>query len=407
MNYPISFPVIEVSQPIGNFYITSIPARVLLDTCYSDRLRAKKNADGSYDLVGNQRAQNPIRLKQIADYINSTEMAFPNSIILSANFRPETEELERDESVRWKVEFEDSNNLENRVGRIIIPSEAKLVSIIDGQHRLFAFNKAQPEKLDTSLICSIFLDLPKPFQAYLFATINSTQRPVNRSQTYELFGYNIEDEPADSWGPEKLAVFIARKLNADPDSKLIKRIIIAAENDIVLSRTQAKSSGFWMISMATVVDGIAGLISTNTVRDATRLSNVSFFESKSRELLKNIADKSPLRMEYLNNNDKLIYEIVLSFFSAVDLKLFSKALPGSFITKTIGIQALFDILKTLAAMAVNEGDISVAFFEKCLTFACDVDFSSDLFRNASGSGRSQIRKSLEESIEKYKMQIKE
>ena len=296
MNYPISFPVIEVSQPIGNFYITSIPARVLLDTCYSDRLRAKKNADGSYDLVGNQRAQNPIRLKQIADYINSTEMAFPNSIILSANFRPETEELERDESVRWKVEFEDSNNLENRVGRIIIPSEAKLVSIIDGQHRLFAFNKAQPEKLDTSLICSIFLDLPKPFQAYLFATINSTQRPVNRSQTYELFGYNIEDEPADSWGPEKLAVFIARKLNADPDSKLIKRIIIAAENDIVLSRTQAKSSGFWMISMATVVDGIAGLISTNTVRDATRLSNVSFFESKSRELLKNIADKSPLRI---------------------------------------------------------------------------------------------------------------
>jgi hypothetical protein len=40
------------------------------------------------------------------------------------------------------------------------------------------------------LICSIFFELPKPYQAQLFATINSTQKPVDKSLTYELFGYN-------------------------------------------------------------------------------------------------------------------------------------------------------------------------------------------------------------------------
>ena len=44
------------------------------------------------------------------------------------------------------------------------------------------------------LLCAIFVDLPKPFQAQLFATINSTQKPVNKSLTYEMFGYNVDDE---------------------------------------------------------------------------------------------------------------------------------------------------------------------------------------------------------------------
>lgn len=398
MTYPISFPVIEVTQPIGDFYIASIPVHILLDTCYSDRLRAIKKPDGSYELEGNQRAQNPTRLKQIADYINTSEMAFPNSIILSANFRPGTEELERDESIRWKVEFEDSGDVSNRVGRIVIPTDTRLVSIIDGQHRLFAFDRANPERLNTPLICSIFLDLPKPFQAYLFATINSTQRPVNRSQTYELFGYNIEDEPADAWGPEKLAVFLARKLNADPDSPLHNRIMIAAENDIVLSRSLAKNTGFWMISMATIVDGIANLFSSNTSRDAIKLSKTSFFSSKSRGLLKDITDKSPLRREYLDTNDKLIYEIVNAFFVAANIKLFSNAGPDSFIIKTVGIQALFDILKKLSVKAIEARDVSVSFFENYLDKVSDMDFSSEVFRNASGSGRTQIRKSLESKL---------
>lgn len=398
MSYPVSFPIIEVTQPIGVFYIASIPVHILLDTCYSDRLRAIKKSDGSYSLEGNQRSKNPARLNQIAEYINTSEMAFPNSIILSANFRLGTEELVRDENIRWEVEFENSRDITNRVGKITIPTDAKLVSIIDGQHRLFAFDKADPQRLNTHLICSIFLDLPKPFQAYLFATINSTQRPVNRSQTYELFGYNIDDEPSNAWGPEKLAVFLARKLNADSGSILHNRIMIAAENDIVLSRSLAKNVGFWMVSMATVVDGIAGLISSNTTRDAMRLSKAGFFTAKSRLMLKEIPDKSPLRNEYLETNDKLIYEIVNSFFAAADSKLFSNAAQDSFITKTIGIQALFAILKKLSIKAIEAQDISTNFFEDYLNNVSELDFSAEAFRNASGSGSTQIRKSLEQTL---------
>lgn len=93
--------------------------------------------------------------------------------------------------------------------RLTIPTNETLAAVIDGQHRLFAFAKADADKrLDIQLICAVFLDLPKPLQAQLFATINSTQKAVDRSLTFELFGYNVSDETEAYWTPDKLAVFL-------------------------------------------------------------------------------------------------------------------------------------------------------------------------------------------------------
>ena len=122
--------------------------------------------------------------------------------------------------------------------------------------------------LDFPLVCSVFFDLPKPYQAFLFAIINSNQKSVDKSQTYELFGYDIQDEPPEAWTPEKLSVFLCRKLNIEKDSPLNNRIIISAENDIVLGISAARKEGRWMISTATVVDGILRLISGNPKEDA-------------------------------------------------------------------------------------------------------------------------------------------
>jgi DGQHR domain-containing protein len=64
-----------------------------------------------------------------------------------------------------------------------IPTPAKLGAIVDGQHRLFAFVQTkEPARLNMELLCSIYLDLPKPFQAQLFATINLTQKPVDKGR---------------------------------------------------------------------------------------------------------------------------------------------------------------------------------------------------------------------------------
>ena len=196
------------------------------------------------------------RLREIGTYLSTEESTFPNSIILAPNFDLESGLPVDNSDIRWRVVEKECTCVPGDVSySLTIPTDEALAPIIDGQHRLFGFNFCdKPDRMDMGLVCSIFLDLPKPFQAFLFATINSNQRPVNKSQTYEAFGYNIEKELPDSWSPDKLAVFLARKLNAEDDSPLKGRILIAAENDFAMTRIEARQQGTWMVSMATVVD---------------------------------------------------------------------------------------------------------------------------------------------------------
>jgi DNA phosphorothioation-associated DGQHR protein 1 len=376
-----------VEQPLGVFYLAAIPAKVLLQTCFSDRLRAELKSDHTgYMLQGTQRELQTKRLKEIADYINTEEVSFPNSIILAANFRSDNGLTEEDSNLRWRVEKDGSSTVVD----LVIPTQAPLCAIIDGQHRLFAFTFSEIERLDTPLVCAIFIDLPRPYQAFLFATINSTQKSVDRSQTYELFGYNVEDEKPERWSPDKMAVFLARKLNSE-STPLKGRIIIAAENEFALSRAEARREGKWMVSMATVVDGIVTLVSRNPKSDGYKLlGNLSI----GRSALVDKGDDAPLRSLYLASNDLLIYSAVLNFLTACQRCFWEKASPNSYITKTIGIQALFDILKLIAKSALSQKTFNVAFYEAYLERAKGVDFSNEFFANPSGSGRSELRRFL-------------
>lgn len=393
--YPIRTPALVVKQPLGDFYVVQLPAKVLLDTAYSDRLEAVQDVDGSYTLEGSQRQLAEPRLKQIGEYINSVEAAFPNTIILAANYRQQDGTLEEEIADQWKLTFESQDQL----ATIEIPKPLKMAAIIDGQHRLFGFNYARKELLNFPLVCAVYFGLPKPYQAFLFATINSTQKSVDKSQTYELFGYNVEEEPPDAWSPDKLAVFLARKLNTDPDSPFCHRIVIAAENDIVSTMAEARRAGAWMVSTATVVEGIVRLISKNPKADSNRMHTKRLGAGRSRSLLENAApsDKTPLRQYYLQNNDKLIYTLVRNYFQAVEAVLWRGASAKSYIRKTVGVQAIFDVLRTLAARAVSEKDISRSMFEQRLAITKKIDFADDFYQ-ASGTGRQRIRNTLELSL---------
>ena len=401
--YPLTVPAISVTQPLGTFYVVSLPARVLLDTAYSDRLKANQLADGeTYELVGSQRELLIPRLRDIGAYIATEESTFPNTIILAPNFemetgRPVEDDDEHGKQRRWHIDAIETPGVGNGISyTLTIPTAEALAPIIDGQHRLFAFNFCdKSERLDNELVCSIFIDLPKPFQAFLFATINSNQKPVNKSQTFELFGYNIEKEPADNWSPDKLAVYLARKLNAETDSPLFERILVAAENDFALTRTQALKEGKWMVSMATVVEGIARLISQNPKRDRTVLLQ-KHSDERRRVILASAgpSDKSPLRELYLASNDKVVYAAVKNFLCAADTLFWSHSPIESFICKTVGIQALFDILLILAAEGFSAKNFTLDFFIKKLKAAADIDFSNGRFKNASGSGRLLIKNCL-------------
>ncbi len=249
------------------------------------------------------------------------------------------------------------------------------------------------------LVCAVFFDLPKPYQARLFATINSTQRPVNKSQTYELFGYNIEEEPATKWTPEKFAVFMARKLNAEKNSPFWQHVVVPAENDFSTTLSSARQQGDWAVSLATVVEGILRLISSNPKQDAYRMAGKLRYEGHDRSVLEASPDpyRTPLRELYRDYNDEVIYTALRNYFTAVEQTLWKAASPGAFINKTVGIQALFDIARPLLSDGVHDRNIKVSRFADQIDPAKIIDFS-DPFFHASGASRTTIRKVIEFAI---------
>ena len=391
VSFPYTASALKVAQPLGAFYVTVLPAELLLETCFSDQLRAFRSAGAGYELEGTQRGIKVERLRAIADYIDRYDSAFPNSIILAANLKEEDGTIEEDDGTRWTI----TENQGCDSYTLLIPSAKKLAAIIDGQHRLFAFKFAASSRLDMQLICSIFLDLPKPFQAQLFATINSTQKPVDKSLTYELFGYNIAEESEQYWSPDKLAVFLARKLNAESDSPLKNRVIVAPLNDFLVEVSSHEVP--WKVSMATVVEGILRLISNNPKRDTNELLTP---RPNERKVLQRITprDKSALRNEYISGNDQLIYLTVRNFLAASDQVFWRRATDESFIIKTTGIQALFDILRKLVPKALDSKDVSAQFFLDLLAGASNIDFANETFRKPSGTGRIEIRRAIESAI---------
>jgi DNA phosphorothioation-associated DGQHR protein 1 len=395
--YPFKAKALRVEQPLGTYYVAVIPARILLEVAFSDRMRASLNDSDGYSVDGTQRAKNSDRPRQIADYIDRGDSAFPNSIILAANYEKETGHIRTEEheddgpnKAIWTIE-----ELADGCFELTIPNNEPLAGIIDGQHRLDGFQNVRDlSRRDMELICSIFMALPKPFQAQLFATINSTQKPVDKSLTYELFGYNIADEPTDHWTPDKLAVFLTRRLHTQEESSLRGRISVAPKRDQGLRELDALSD--WHVSTATVVEGILRLISTNPKRDTNAMLSPPV---KSRSaLLDGPKDRTPLREVYINGQDALLYGVLVNFLKACDQLFWKNAQPGSFIMKTVGIQALFDILRALAPEAIGGKDATVDFFRRKLTPAATINFSTVEFQNASGSGRSLIRRKLRDAI---------
>ena len=390
-------PVLQVSQPMGVFYVGVIPAKILLKVCESDFLRATLSEDeNSYKLKGTQRETRDSRLLEIAEYINRHDSIFPNSIIIAASqdedmlIKKGKEQTSND----WFISSDGDNEWLN------MPTSKQKASVIDGQHRLFAFGhpKTNAKAKDMSLLCSVFLNLHKSLQAQIFATINSTQKRVNRSLTYELFGYNTEDEDEAYWPPDKLSVFLTRRLGVMDESPLKQRIQIRPKLDKSLNKFVKNDE--WKVSTAAVAAGILRLITSNPKKDMNYLRES---EKKTRIELDGVRnDRSPLRPYYFKGQDNFIYNVVLNYLKACDQIFWANAnkklIEESFIFRTIGVQAILDILRLILPNALEDKDVTEDYFLRKLEGAKGGDFTEDRFKNASGSGRIIIRKEIERLI---------
>lgn len=396
---PLIRPAIRVQQPLGNFYAFSLRADALNRITYSlpaevrERLEHEESENkGGYSIFGSQRAEKRTRLQEIASYIQTTDATFPNAIILAANYSQDGLYIE-DEKLQWTAQDQG-----NGFWNVEIPSQdTPCASIIDGQHRLHAFKHLPPAAPERAmeLLCVVFLELPTPYHAYVFATINFNQKKVDRSLAYELFGFDVDERPAQLWSPETLAVYLTRLLNTEHGSPMYRSIFPAADSEAIFSNN-SDGAGLVRISMATVVDGILRILSKNPQEDRNTVRRPGNKEigRKSLAPIKGL----PLREFYINGNDKAIHDILCNYFSAVASQIWAPAGANSYLKKTVGIQATFDILRDiLSVRATTAANYSQSALESMLAPCAALDPAGDKYQ-ASGIGRSEIRRELKQSI---------
>jgi len=401
------FFAIKVTQPMGEFYLTALPVNLLLDVGFTMPLTL--NDDEQLD--GNQRRLDPKRVKDIENYLHSQDAVLPGTIILAANCTTNGEILDpngEDQALRWQINSLSNEHLDDSVCELEIPSvEKKLAAVVDGQHRLWGFENLSEESKKMLLPCAIFMDLPTPMQASIFATINFNQKPVSKSQSYELFSYNLEDEKESAWSPDKFAVFITRKLNSLDESPFKNHIKVAAQDDRVLAKTIKLYQKEWCVSTATVVEGILSLISKNPKDDRNKLYRQSPLNRSRKKLLSIGNAPPPFREMFISEErDIVIYKTILNFWNAVD-EVFWRKIPNdksSAIRKTAGIQALFRVMKELLPQQIESMDFRQEIWSNILARAQSIDFSVPPFTESSGKGRTYIQDAILVAIGKKRIE---
>jgi len=103
---------------------------------------------------------------------------------------------------------------------------------------------------------------------------------------------------------------------------------------------------------------------------------------------------APLRDLYIRGNDKAVFELLCYFFGAVEESVWSKAGQGSYLRKTVGVQALFDVFRRLLLVTpINASNFSKETLTKRLAPCAGLDPNGDKYQ-ASGIGRSEIRNEI-------------
>jgi DNA phosphorothioation-associated DGQHR protein 1 len=383
---------IRVDQPLGTFFAFSLPADLLNSIAYSypalavERMESEWNDDKGYSILGSQRAEKKKRLDEIASFIQTTDATFPNAIILGVNYR-DGQYIEN-QAERWTA-------TERTEGcwTLRIPSTTQQsASIIDGQHRLHAFDRLPPNAPERKmeLLCVAFLELPTPYHAYVFATINFNQKKVSKSDAYDMFGFDVDERAPKFWSPETLAVYLTRLLNTEKSSPLFKCILPSADSKL-LFREGDESKADIRVSLATVVDGILRLISRNPMEDRNTIRRPQN-NDRGRECL--TSNGPPLRQFYIKGNDKAIFDLLCNYFAAVQEQVWAPSGQNSYLRKTVGVQALFDVLRELLVKVPIRGDeFSVPALTRRLEPCAKIDPDGTKYQ-ASGIGRSEIRNEI-------------
>jgi DGQHR domain-containing protein len=196
-------PAFKVKQGDFTFYVFHLSAKKLLSIAYTSE-RTQFNRKGI------QRGLRKDRLKDIGAYLKgeiSGPPILPNTIIISLS----------DKSFFRN----DHIHIANRPH-----GEA---FILDGQHRLWAFDEKWCGDVDLELVVSAFIDLQDKDKANIFRTINGEQRKINPSLVYDL----IPMLRGEDWVKfeDQRAHDLVEELNTHQDSPWKGQIIELRKNN--------------------------------------------------------------------------------------------------------------------------------------------------------------------------------
>lgn len=361
----IEFPCIEVTQPIGTFYIASIPCKVLCEITYSDvrRIEGERKFE-SY--LGIQRNLDQVRVKKIRDYVNTIDAAFPSGIILAIDGRCASYDRERN-IMMLNAYSGDDEKIETK----------QIAKVLDGQHRIEGLRGFEGE---FQLNVSIFIDADIAQQAYLFSTVNLAQTKVNKSLVYDLF------DLSNKRSPQKLCHTVAVTMNEIPESPLFERI----------KRLGSVTHGVYTetITQATFVSALMPYISKDENKDRDLYMRGKKPEKiDSRELQRLI-----FRNMMIDEKDNDIAVIIFNYFSAVRNRwpdAWDNLGQGNILNRTNGFKALMRLLRPAYLYLVAPGQVpTIEQFDSIFNKISTNDFSSDLYKPGS-SGESLLYRTLE------------
>jgi DGQHR domain-containing protein len=357
---------LRVEQPLGEFYISSLPASALAGRV-NNRPRSSRS-DNNEDI---QRIFNEKRVKEIADFSRDPQATFPTPIILAVDSKIVTEVV--DEKLNALL-------TETKPGAALfeIPDDGIFADVLDGQHRVLGLEiSAVRDRFELPVV--LMFDLSIDDKAFVFSIINSKQTPVSGSLIYDLF------DLSRSRSPQKTCHYVAQSLNSDSESPFYGRLKMLGR------REEHHGTSVVMLSQGSFAARLQELISKNAADDARLLKDKKSIPDDSR---------CPLRKYFQRGDDESILKIVRNFFLAVSQTFepeWNDEGGRYVIRKTVGFTALVIVLRHVLEEGFIRKDLRLSFFREQMENAkvnlADLPLTSAEFPS-SGAGALKLAKTL-------------
>ena len=309
----MKFPIMDYDQPAGTFFLTVMDGETLIRIA---RANPRQFDDIELESVGGmQREPSAKRIKEIAEYSNTFDAAFPTPVLLALK--------------------ESSYTLGQNTIQL---EEGVEADIVDGQHRIEGIRQSGRAR-DFKIPVVLILNPTDEQKALMFAVINGKQTKVPASLVYDLFGVT------KGRSPYKTAHEMARALNNMPESPWYRRLKMLGKRtgDSEQSLSQGTFVKHLLPNISNKPDEDRNLIATN--------QNLP------------IRDMCIFNQYFRQKEDQIILKLLINVFSAAKLVWRTEwDNPEEYIlTKTTGFTGIMRALPSIYSDGKRHGDLSTQY----------------------------------------------